>query len=140
MNAQELFRAGKLNEAIQAAGLEVRDYPTDVRRRTFLFELLCFAGEFDRAGKHLSVLSQVGTDAETGALLYRSALAAERKRQLFFEDRRYKTSSDAPATCPGSVNGRSFRRLRMQIRESARDWRFSLPANMSGCPSSTSVR
>ena len=108
MNAQELFRAGKLNEAIQAAGLEVRDNPTDVRRRTFLFELLCFAGEFDRAGKHLSVLSQAGTDAETGALLYRSALAAERKRQLFFESHAYANSSSVPTACPGTLNGRAF--------------------------------
>jgi type VI secretion system protein ImpE len=111
MNAQELFQAGKLNEAIQAAGLEVRDHPTDVRRRTFLFELLCFAGEFERAGKHLSVLSQAGTDAETGALLYRSALAAERKRQLFFENHSYAGSSEPPKSPPGTINGRAFQTL-----------------------------
>jgi type VI secretion system protein ImpE len=80
MTPQDIFRAGKLNEAIQALGAEVRDHPTDVKRRTFLFEMLCFAGEFDRAGKHLSVLSKGSADAELGALFYRSALSAERKR------------------------------------------------------------
>jgi type VI secretion system protein ImpE len=39
MSAQELFKAGKLSEAIEALGVEVRDNPTDARRRTFLFEL-----------------------------------------------------------------------------------------------------
>ena len=60
MNAQELFQAGKLNEAVQALGAELRDNPTDVRRRTFLFELLCFAGEYDRAEKQLDVLATDG--------------------------------------------------------------------------------
>ena len=58
MTATELYKAGKLSEAIQAIGAEVRENPTDVRRRTFLFELLCFAGEFDRAEKHLIVLAE----------------------------------------------------------------------------------
>jgi type VI secretion system protein ImpE len=109
MTAQELFRAGKLNEAAQRASLDLRDRPTDVRLRTFLFELLCFSGEFDRAGKHLSVLSQSGTDAETGALLYRSAIAAERKRQVFFEDGGFNAlSGEQFANCPGTINGRTF--------------------------------
>jgi len=56
----------------------LRDNPTDTRRRIFLFELLCFAGEYDRAEKQLDVLAQSGPEAATGALLYRAALAAER--------------------------------------------------------------
>src|SRR5690606_2155784 len=53
MTAKQLFQAGQLNEAMKALAAEVRDNPTDPRRRTFLFELLCFAGEYDRAEKHL---------------------------------------------------------------------------------------
>jgi type VI secretion system protein ImpE len=49
MNARELFQAGKLTEAVQALVAEVRDNPTDPKRRTFLFELLCFAGDYDRS-------------------------------------------------------------------------------------------
>lgn len=111
MNPQELFRAGKLNDAIQALGAEVREFPTDSKRRTFLFELLCFAGDLDRAAKHLNVLSQAGGDAETGVLLYRSALAAERKRQLLFEQAN-RSDSRAERICPpGTINGRSFKTL-----------------------------
>ena len=56
MKAQELFRAGHLAQAIGALSAEVRDNPGDTRRRTFLFELLCFAGESARADKQLEVL------------------------------------------------------------------------------------
>jgi len=49
MRARELFQAGQLDAAIDALGVEVRDNPTDTQRRTFLFELLCFAGQYGRA-------------------------------------------------------------------------------------------
>ena len=50
MTATELFQQGKLRQAIEALGGEVRNAPLDAKRRTFLFELLCFSGEYDRAG------------------------------------------------------------------------------------------
>ena len=109
MAVNELFRAGKLKEAIQALGAEVRDHPTDTQRRTFLFELLCFAGEFDRAAKQVTVLSQANADAAVGALLYRSALAAERKRAALFESKDYPAEPAKPAA--GTLNGRPFESL-----------------------------
>ena len=57
MTPLELYRAGELGQAIKALGDELRSNPLDARRRTFLFELLCFAGEYDRAEKHLDVLA-----------------------------------------------------------------------------------
>ena len=89
MNARELFQAGKLNEAVQALGAEVRDNPTDVRRRTFLFELLCFQGEYDRAEKHLNLLADATPDAQLGAVLYFSALHAERAAAETFQKKDY---------------------------------------------------
>ena len=75
MSAKELFQAGKLNEAIEALGAEVRDNPTDARRRTFLFELLCFKGDYDRAEKHLNILADASPDARSGrdALFFRAS-------------------------------------------------------------------
>ena len=73
-----------MSDALKALAAEVRDNPTDARRRTFLFELLCFAGEYDRADKQLEVLGQAGPESELGVLLYRSALYAERQRQDLF--------------------------------------------------------
>src|SRR6266704_2657726 len=40
MTVQQLFQSGQLDEALKALTAEVRDNPTDPKRRTFLFELL----------------------------------------------------------------------------------------------------
>lgn len=111
MNARELFQAGKLNEAVQALGAEVRDNPTDVRRRTFLFELLCFQGEYDRAEKHLHVLANATPDAQMGAVLYFAALHAERLRQDVFLKKEYPAVPAIPNTRGGTINGDPFKTL-----------------------------
>jgi type VI secretion system protein ImpE len=112
MNAQELFKAGKLDEAVQALGAELRDNPTDARRRTFLFELLCFTGEYERAEKQLDVLSSEGRSAEMGGLLYRAALHAERIRQAIFEKRDYPpTGPESDVPISGTINGKPFQSL-----------------------------
>jgi type VI secretion system protein ImpE len=111
MSPQDLVQSGKLTEAIQALNAEVRDHPADARRRTFLFELLCVAGQYDRAEKHLNLLSQAGADAELGALLYRSAIVAERKRQAFFESGQYASAAPANAPPAGTLNGKPFRTI-----------------------------
>jgi len=109
MNPQELYRAGQLSEAVKALGAEVRDNPSDTKRRTFLFELLCFAGEFERADKQLEVLGQAGAESQLGVLLYRSALYAERQRHDLFARGEHPKHSDSPqAVCSGTFNSRPF--------------------------------
>ena len=111
MSAKELFQAGKLDEAIAALGAEVRDNPTDVRRRTFLFELLCFQGEFDRAEKHLHLLAGANKDAQMGAVLYFSALHAERIRHDLFAKKDYPSAPVSEAPRGGTLNGQAFEEL-----------------------------
>ena len=108
MGPKELFQAGKLNEAVTALGAEVRDNPTDVRRRTFLFELLCFQGEYDRAEKHLHVLADAGPDAQMGAVLYFSALHAERVRHDLFARKEYPSAPVSENSRGGTLNGNPF--------------------------------
>ncbi len=79
----------------------------DAQRRTFLFELLCFAGDFDRAVKHLDVVAQGTKEANMGALLYQSALHAERTRQQMFEKGDFP-SDQQPRPVAGTVNGQAF--------------------------------
>lgn len=111
MNPQELYRAGRLSDAIKALSAELRDNPTDTKRRTFLFELLCFAGEYERADKQLEVLGQAGPQGEMGVLLYRSALYAERQRQDLFERGEFPGAQPEGEDSPergGTVNGKTF--------------------------------
>ncbi len=111
MKARLLFEAGKVDEAIEALSAELRGDPTDVRRRTFLFELLCFAGEYDRAAKQLDVIAGGSREAELGALLYRGALHAERLRQQMFEAGQYPEAGGTQLAVSGTLNGRPFTTL-----------------------------
>jgi type VI secretion system protein ImpE len=112
MNAADLYRAGRLDDAIEALGTALRDDPTDAQRRTFLFELLCFAGSYDRAEKQLDILGQSSKDAELGTLLYRSALHAERTRQAMFAGNGLALGGPAPKPVAATLNGTSFDALR----------------------------
>jgi type VI secretion system protein ImpE len=108
MTAQSLFQAGRLDDAIGALSAELRSNPTDSQRRTFLFELLCFAGNYDRAEKQLDILSQGSKEAAMGTLLYQSALHAERTRQAMFADDTLPLASEARVAIGGTINGKPF--------------------------------
>ncbi|MBK5291562.1 MAG: virulence protein SciE type [Acidobacteriia bacterium] len=109
MVAKILFDEGKVSEAIQALGAHLRDHPTDAKHRIFLFELLCFAGQYARAEKQLAVLAQGSTEAELGATLYYSALHAEKTRQEMFENQQFaKHNSAATPKLSGNINGKPF--------------------------------
>ena len=105
--ARELYAAGRLDAAIELLGAELRNNPTDAQRRSFLFELLSFAGQYDRAEKQLDVLARAGAQAEAGTLLYRAALSAERVREHMFATGDFPTAP-APGPVSGTINGRPF--------------------------------
>jgi type VI secretion system protein ImpE len=110
LTPRDLFKAGKVREAIQLLTVYLRDHPSDTVQRTFLFELLCFAGEYSRAEKQLAVLSSGSPEKETGAIVYYAALHAERTRHELFEKEAFPT--DSPASPPGELNGKPFTELR----------------------------
>ncbi len=110
MGARELFQAGRLDEAIESLGIDLRSDPTDVQRRAFLFELLSFAGNHDRAEKQLDVLGAANAQAGLGALLYKAAIQAERLRSDMFANDGLPTGP-APAAVAGSLNGQPFTTL-----------------------------
>lgn len=105
--ARELYAAGRLDSAIETLGAELRSNPTDAQRRTFLFELLSFAGQYDRATKQLDVLARGGTDAEVAVLPYRAAIQAEQIREHMFTTGDFPTGP-VPAPVAGTLNGRPF--------------------------------
>ena len=110
MTAKQLFDAGKVREAQQALTAHLREHPTDVAQRTFLFELLCFSGDYARAEKHLAVLAQGNAETELGAVLYYSVLHGEKTRHEVFEKQQF--SHGELASPSGQLNGRPFQSLR----------------------------
>ena len=109
INPRELFQAGKVREAVTALTAYVRDHPADATQRTFLFELLCFSGEFQRAERQLAVLAAGKPEKETGAIVYYAALHAEKTRHELFEKEQFPEPC-APSP-PGRLNGKDFESL-----------------------------
>ena len=108
MTPREHYRAGELDRAIAVLGEELRSCPLDPQRRTFLFELLCFAGHYDRAEKQLDVLADAADGpAIAGLLAYRSALHAQRTREAMFLAGTLPTTP-AAAGGEGICNGIAF--------------------------------
>src|ERR1700686_239363 len=107
MTAKQFFDAGEVCEAEKALSSYLRDPPADVASRTFLFELLCFSGQYDRAEKQLGILAQGSHEAEMGATLYYSALHGDKSRQEMFQKEEFP-KEPATASPPGVLNGKSF--------------------------------
>ena len=116
--AQVLYREGKLTEAIDSLRAHLRDCPSDKRARSFLFELLCFAGEFDRARKQLVILAEDSKESKMGIAFYFAALAAEVERQAYYEEATAPQAADGPAEqaaaaeITGTFNGKRFTGIR----------------------------
>ncbi len=88
MNAKECYEAGQLADAVAAAGAEVKAHPTDASRRGFLCELLCFAGDLERADKQLDAMGTQDPEVMVGVAEFRQLLRAELTRREFFNDGR----------------------------------------------------
>jgi type VI secretion system protein ImpE len=98
-------------EAEKALSSYLRDHPADLSQRTFLFELLCFSGQYDRAEKQLGVLAKGKNETELAAVLYYSALHAERTRHELFRTQEFP-KTPAASSPPGTLNGKPFQSIR----------------------------
>lgn len=74
-----------LGGAISAAIETVKKEPTNVSARTFLFELSCFSGDWERAEKQLDAIGHQDPNAGIGSLIYRQNFKCERDRANVFE-------------------------------------------------------
>ena len=110
ITAKDLFAAGKVRDAEKMLTAYLREHPSDTAQRIFLFELLCFEGEYARAEKQLSVLASGSVEKETGAIVYYAALHAEKSRHELFESQSFPT--DSVASPKGELNGKVFTEIR----------------------------
>ncbi len=93
---KELFDQGKLKPAIEALNAEIKANPADTRRRAFLGELLCFAGEIDRADRTFDIISQQSAEAAVPVAWVRHLLRAELFRREVWRDGRLPEFIDQP--------------------------------------------
>jgi len=111
MTPKQLFDAGRVREAQQALAAHLRNRPDDIQARSFLFELLCFSGDYERAEKQLGVLADSNEKTKLGAVLYYSALHAEKSRHQLYKESAFPQSV-APAEVKGTLNGKPFSTIR----------------------------
>ena len=85
-DAKQKFDEGDLKGAMESALNLVKSDPTNQTARTFLFELSCFTGDWERAERQLEVVGHQDVNAMMGAMIYRQNFKAERDRARFFAD------------------------------------------------------
>jgi type VI secretion system protein ImpE len=86
MSASDLFKAGQLQEAITSQLQEVKANPADHAKRLFLFELLAFAGEWDRARRQIDAITYDDLQLEAAVREYRQLVDAEQARRRLFKE------------------------------------------------------
>lgn len=86
--AGALFRAGRLADAVAAAGAAVRKAPADLGARILLAELLAFSGNAERADVILDAATDIDPSAAMAVAEFRQLLRAEVARRQLFRDGR----------------------------------------------------
>jgi len=80
MTAKELIKAGRLSEARGVLVEEVKKKPSDVGARTVLFQVLSLLGEWDKALRHLDMISTQDPRRAIGVATYLNNVKAEQER------------------------------------------------------------
>jgi type VI secretion system protein ImpE len=86
MNASDLFKQGKVQETIEAQLKLVKEKPADHGQRLFLFELLAFAGDLDRAQRQIDAVQYGELELDAAVLAYRKILDSEKARRRLFSE------------------------------------------------------
>lgn len=84
MDAREILRSGDLKGSLEALKQEVRKAPRDARLRTFLFQMFCVTGEWDRALTQLTVSAELDPLGIPMSQTYQSAIRCEILREKVF--------------------------------------------------------
>lgn len=88
MDSSQLFKAGQLGEAIDAQLAVVKAKPMDHGQRLFLFELLAFSGDLDRAQRQIEAINHGQVELDLAVADYRRNLDSERARRDVFAGKR----------------------------------------------------
>jgi len=97
MGPAELIKAGRLEEARGILTEEIKAKPADTSKRTLLFQVLALCGEWDRAFKHLDMISSLDTVRAIAVSAYKDILRAqEDRRKVCLFSRLPSFLTDAP--------------------------------------------
>lgn len=103
MNAEDSIKAGNLDAALEELTDAVRNDPANPAYRTFLFQLLCVMGNWNRALTQLNVVADMDASALLMAQTYRELLQCEAFRAEVFAGKREPLLFGEPNTWLGTV-------------------------------------
>lgn len=122
MTPLQLLKAGNVSEVLSKLQNEVRDNPSDPKRRVFLFQVLCVLGSWSRALTQLNVLRDLDKTAVAMADTYQELLACEALRAEVWQGKRSPLLFGEPETWSAMVL-ESLNRLGAGEIEAAREIR-----------------
>ena len=88
MQAEHYLQTGDLEKALDALTEAIRNDPSKVELRIFLFQLLSVLGQWERAMTQLNVAAEMDPDASLMAQVYGPALNCEVLRASVFQGQR----------------------------------------------------
>jgi len=91
LDSLEALRSGDIVAALDGCKQDVRRAPRDPRLRTFLFQLFCISGEWDRALTQLQVVRDLDPKTDAMATTYQSAIRCEILREKVYRGERTPT-------------------------------------------------
>lgn len=98
MDAKDLIKAGKLSEARSLLVEDVKSSPTNLNRRTLLFQVQAYGGEWEKAKRQLEIIAKQDAERETGVQVYLNLIQAETERIEVFQHQRVASFlPEAPA-------------------------------------------
>ena len=82
--AEQALKTGDAAAALKLLTEQVRSQPQNVKLRTFLFQLLCVLGQWERALNQLKVAGELDAATLPMVQTYREAIACEALRRQVF--------------------------------------------------------
>jgi len=101
MNAEELLRAARPEEALAELQNEIRAKPEDGRLRIFLFQLNCVLGRWEKALTQLQVLAGLNPETQLLARIFQPVIQSEAFRAEVFAGQRSPLIFGEPAEWMG---------------------------------------
>jgi type VI secretion system protein ImpE len=95
--ARSQLQLGEVRQALETLKQDVRKAPRDPRLRTFLFQMFCVTGEWDRALTQLKVAGELDPTTEAMVTTYQAAIRCEILREKVYRGERTPTVFGDPS-------------------------------------------
>lgn len=86
MDAYDLLREGRLDDALRLQTEAVKSRPSDVDARYVMVAVLALLGEFDRAERHLTAIAELHPELAAASAVYSGLVTAEEERRRVYQD------------------------------------------------------